>query len=316
MQTRKRVSGRNACRQHASPRISRAQKKTSENVQGAEKRVTELITSSARKQKLAANLNNRYGSELDKNSNACLEHNAATVASVDHKGCNERSAHELETIFSPAFHISKISGGDIASGVDFIKFFWSEDQKLHQGSGMEYSQVDMPKSHYAQESSFVDEKNCSSTSFIASGDCDMGDANVSSGNLGALSFGHESVVLDTNMDSYRGSESGPALSSEVSAIYLAMKNSKLECIDEHGQDSMSADVCVEDEDSEEFDDFDPYLFIKNLPDLSAVVPTFRPVLLPKQTRSCPPTTLVLDLDGKNIKIFSSVVIFMSIIETS
>jgi len=59
---------------------------------------------------------------------------------------------------------------------------------------------------------------------------------------------------------------------------------------------------VEDDQYEEFDDFDPYFFIKNLPDLSAVVPTFRPMLLPKQTRSCPPTTLVLDLDGKKIEI--------------
>lgn len=91
---------------------------------------------------------------------------------------------------------------------------------------------------------------------------------------------------------------GAGLSSEVSAIYLAMKNSKLECIDEHGQDTMSTAVSVEDDEYEEYDDFDPYLFIKNLPDLSSVVPNFRPMLLPRQTRSCPPTTLVLDLDGK------------------
>ncbi|KAG8383294.1 hypothetical protein BUALT_Bualt05G0169700 [Buddleja alternifolia] len=70
----------------------------------------------------------------------------------------------------------------------------------------------------------------------------------------------------------------------------------LECVDENNQDHMSTDVCQEDEDVEEYDDFDPYFFIKNLPDLSSVVPTFRPVLLPKQTRSCPSTTLVLDLD--------------------
>lgn len=89
------------------------------------------------------------------------------------------------------------------------------------------------------------------------------------------------------------------ISSEVSAIYLAMKNSKLECLDEHGQEPMSTDLYVDEDDNEEFDDFDPYLFIKNLPDLSSVVPTFRPLLLPKQTRSCPPTSLVLDLDGEN-----------------
>lgn len=88
------------------------------------------------------------------------------------------------------------------------------------------------------------------------------------------------------------------MSSEVSAIYLAMKNSKLECLDEYGQDSMMVDASVEEEEYyEEIDDFDPYFFIKNLPALSTVVPTFRQMLLPKQTRRCPPNTLVLDLDG-------------------
>ncbi|CAF1786734.1 CTD small phosphatase-like protein 2 [Brassica napus] len=83
----------------------------------------------------------------------------------------------------------------------------------------------------------------------------------------------------------------------VSAVYLAMKSSKLECVEERGQDTLITSVCnVEDEEDEEFDEFDPYLFIKNLPNLSSVVPTFRPVLLPKQTRSCPPISLVLDLD--------------------
>lgn len=87
------------------------------------------------------------------------------------------------------------------------------------------------------------------------------------------------------------------MSSEVSAIYLAMKNSKLECLDEYEQDSVMVDASVEEEEYEEFDDFDPYFFIKNLPELSTVVPTFRQMLLPKQTRRCPSTTLVLDLDG-------------------
>ena len=88
------------------------------------------------------------------------------------------------------------------------------------------------------------------------------------------------------------------LSSEVSAIYLAMQQSKLECIDEQSQDSTSTEGYGDAEETEEYDEFDPYSFIKDLPDLSMVVPKFRPVLLPKQTRSCPTTTLVLDLDGK------------------
>lgn len=47
---------------------------------------------------------------------------------------------------------------------------------------------------------------------------------------------------------------------------------------------------------DEVDGFDPHLFIRNLPDLSEVVPSLRPVLLPKETRKRKPITLVLDLD--------------------
>lgn len=219
MQTKKKVNGRNASREHASPRVSRTVKKGSENVEVPKKKVTELITSSVRKQKsvsvlsnkneesvAAINLNTRYGLGNEP-SGACLEYDSFKKASMDHKDCDEETAPVLQTIFSPTFHVSKVAGGDIASG----------------------------------------------------------DAE------------------------------GANLSSEVSTIYLAMKNSKLECVDEYGQESMT-DVCMEDDEYEEFDDFDPYLFIKNLPELSSVVPTFRPMLLPKQTRSCPPTTLVLDLD--------------------
>lgn len=104
-----------------------------------------------------------------------------------------------------------------------------------------------------------------------------------------LSKGVEEDIVDADTKEV-------CMSSEVSAIYLAMKNSKLECLDEYEQDSVMVDASVEEEEYEEFDDFDPYFFIKNLPELSTVVPTFRQMLLPKQTRRCPSTTLVLDLD--------------------
>ncbi|XWS63856.1 hypothetical protein CRYUN_Cryun06bG0137500 [Craigia yunnanensis] len=197
------------------------------------------------------NLNAGYGLLHDEISDTCLGFDGANSAHVDHKGCDH---HMTGTIFSPGFHIPKISGGEIAGG----------DSKIHQDGRIEESQIDMLDAHITGET-------LKSTS------------------------GEEILVVDTNAV-ICNADSGAVLSSEVSAIYLDMKNSKLECIDEHGQDSMSTDVCVEDEYYEEFDDFDPYLFIKNLPELSSVVPTFRPVLLPKQTRSCPPITLVLDLD--------------------
>ncbi|KAK8582945.1 hypothetical protein V6N13_069711 [Hibiscus sabdariffa] len=240
MQTKKRISGRIASRDHASPKASRPQKKVSEKVHGPEKKVTELITSSVRKQKHAstlpkknevpveaANLNARYGLPHDDASDACLGFDVANGVHVDYMGTDN---HMTGTMFSPGFHIPKICGAEIA---------------------------------------------CAETLKSTSRE--------------------EMLVVETN-PVICTADSGAVLSSEVSAIYMAMKNSKLECIDEHGQDSMSTDVCVEEEYYEEYDDFDPYLFIKNLPELSSVIPAFRPVLLPKQTRSCPPTTLVLDLD--------------------
>lgn len=81
------------------------------------------------------------------------------------------------------------------------------------------------------------------------------------------------------------------LSSDGASLFLAMQQTKsLKCNDEASQESRVAD------EDDEIDDFDPYLFIKNLPHLSEVVSSFRPMLLPKQTRRCPPITLVLDLD--------------------
>ncbi|TYJ50022.1 hypothetical protein E1A91_A01G176900v1 [Gossypium mustelinum] len=264
MQTKKRISGRNASRDHTSPKALRAEKKISEKVQGPEKKVTELITSSVRKQKPArafpkknevpdgaTNLNARYGLLHDDASDACLGFDVVNGAHVDQKGTDH---HMSGTIFSPGFHISKICGAEIAGA----------DSKIHQDREIEDSQVDL-----------------------------LG-ANITGETLKSTSEA-EMLVVDTD-PVICTADSGAVLSSEVSAIYLAMKNSKLECIDEYGQDSMSTDVCVEDEYYEEFDDFDPYLFMKNLPELSSVIPAFRPVLLPKQTRSCPPTTLVLDLD--------------------
>ncbi|KAL3609475.1 hypothetical protein D5086_000495 [Populus alba] len=273
MQTKKRICGRNASRELASPRISLAQKKLSENVQVAEK-VSELITSSARKQKCtlpkknqepiaATNLNTRYNSVHRKASDASTQCDV-----VDPEGCNEGAAQcVVQAIFSPAFHISKIAGGEIPDG-ETLKPFFGE----HNGSTLTSLNT-----------------TCHSVIEV--------EKNISAKNSYVDNYGDQVLSTDATTVNSCGIavSNGVGLPSEVSSIYLAMKNSKLECVDEHGQDSMSTDVCMEEEDYE-FDDFDPYLFIKNLPELSSVVPTFRPMLLPKQTRSCPPTTLVLDLD--------------------
>ncbi|XP_071690905.1 uncharacterized protein [Rutidosis leptorrhynchoides] len=228
MQTKKVAMGRN------SSKVSKTQKKVQEDVNNQAKKVSQMITSSARKQKPAAtrtrnskenvdatNLNARGISDGDTNVTICSDNEsylATNNMSVDSEGCNEPETFVNGTIFSPKFHISKAADGEIVDGV-----------------------------------------------------------------CGCYCY-------DTDL--------GCGLSSEVSAIYQCMKDSKLECVDEddHSRDQTSSDVQMEDDECEEFDEFDPYFFIKNLPELASVVPTFRSALLPKQTRSCPPTTLVLDLD--------------------
>ncbi|XP_012085675.1 CTD small phosphatase-like protein 2 isoform X2 [Jatropha curcas] len=281
MQTKKRVSGRNSSREHVSPRISRTQKKAPDNVQPCQKKVTELITSSARKQRCGSlprnngepvattKLNNVTSSEPNDTSNG-----AALCDLGDREGCDEEPC-----IFSPAFRISTIAGGEIANEVNFIKVFRSGDQKLLEDCGTYRSTVDIQDGHVTRDAfestSGEDEETCHN------------DIGVNTNTSSTIFSTDTNIVNSSNVDS-----GGVGLSSEVSAIYLAMKNSKLECIDEYDQDCMS----TREDDYEEFDDFDPYLFIKNLPELSSVVPTFRPMLLPRQTRSCPSTTLVLDLD--------------------
>ena len=81
--------------------------------------------------------------------------------------------------------------------------------------------------------------------------------------------------------------------SEGSSLYLAIQQTN--ALDGSNEKSRQVENVAEEDD---LDDFDPYLFIKHLPDLSEVILSSRsPVLLPKQTRRCPPITLVLDLDG-------------------
>jgi len=49
------------------------------------------------------------------------------------------------------------------------------------------------------------------------------------------------------------------------------------------------------DDDEEYEEFDPFLFIKNLPPLPEAEAK-RECVLPVKTRGSPPVTLVLDLD--------------------
>ncbi|KAH7683169.1 Protein-serine/threonine phosphatase protein [Dioscorea alata] len=243
MQTKKKVPARSVSREHANPRSCRQQKKGST---ACERKVTDMITSSTKKQKNGRILSSKSSVESEKDLNSMHTLSSAKTDNIclingntlHPKLSDDRTSQcVLETIFSPSFHLPKDGSSGVPGKADFVNFFMGKDQA----------------------------GNLVQTELECANSCDE-----EFSNLGKLS-------------------------PEVSAIYLAMQHSKLECVDEPTQESMSTDMCVEYED-DDFDDFDPYFFIKNLPDLSAVVPTFRPMLLPRQTRSCPSTTLVLDLD--------------------
>ncbi|KAI7749269.1 hypothetical protein M8C21_030913, partial [Ambrosia artemisiifolia] len=213
MQTKKVAMGRNSSIAIGSPKVSRHQKKVAEDVKNQDNKVSQIITSSARKQKPAAATCTRNIKETvdmshmtNLNATLCSDKDSylAVNMSVDSEPCNVTESFGNGTIFSPSFHNSRTGEGESADG-----------------------------------------------------------------------------------------DLGCGLSSEVSAIYQCMKQSKLECVDEDDHAHTPSDIQMDDN---EYEEFDPYYFIKNLPELASVVPSFRPVLLPKQTRSCPPTTLVLDLD--------------------
>lgn len=313
MQNKRKGSARIAARDHASPRVSRSQKSSSENAQIADKKASQLITSSPRRQRnsgvpqkkndtslalKSVNTRSRFSSD------ACLDCDVTEDVSFDCKGPQEGAAHlVLETIFSPVFHSARNGDRELADEENNVKFYQIEQEINHRCS-TEQLQVDVQNGRvvhetsgcYSVEEKSICENNSTSMSMTHSNYVEM-DQNMCSENSDANN-GDMMVSLDSNALSsqYSMDIEGASLSSEVSAIYFAMKNSKLECVDEHGQDTITTDVCVEDDDYDELDDFDPYFFIKNLPALSSIVPTFRRMLLPKQTRSCPSTTLVLDLD--------------------
>ncbi|OVA17502.1 NLI interacting factor [Macleaya cordata] len=315
MQTKKKLSGRNSARELANPKVCKPQKKATENMQIAEKKVTELITSSARKQRFAGippkisiepvpsnQLNTNYFLARDETQDICLGFDGSDVSVLDHKVCNDGSAPRvLDTLFSPSFHISKDVEGGIANRVDFTKFFQSGDEKGHLDCRNGELEVDNHKTLVTRDTSVsvnsVDQKSSCLDRGATLPTFFPNEMDVDS-NMSSEQSDVQNSCVETNGVSTHCNEvlSGANLSSEVSAIYLAMQHSNSECFNDASQESISNEVCVEADDGEEIDDFDPYLFIKNLPDLSSVVPTFRPMLLPKRTRSCPPATLVLDLD--------------------
>ncbi|XP_058101168.1 uncharacterized protein LOC131245612 [Magnolia sinica] len=101
-----------------------------------------------------------------------------------------------------------------------------------------------------------------------------------------LPFLEEAVETSNFLDGESFEEA--AMNSDNACLYLAMQQVK--------PSNEESGVSCDSGDPDEADGFDPHIFIRNLPDLSEVVPSLRPVLLPKESRKRKPITLVLDLD--------------------
>ncbi|XP_008662274.1 uncharacterized protein [Zea mays] len=260
MQTRKKGAAKNAVGYHANPKTSRPSRRATQSTV-AEKKVSDLITSSSKKQRPVGVTSKKHSKGGRKLLVSCDTTDAGNDAPQAQHSDGVADDRPNDSIFSPTYHHHKEGGvNNLSKGL--------EEQTTHV--------------HGSKEASLKSGSNLA---------CNTHDGiNDHSGTLKLQSAG-QSTLLEVDEYSELGN-----LSSEVSAIYLAMQQSKLECIDEQSQDSTSTEGYGEAEETEEYDDFDPYSFIKDLPDLSMVVPKFRPVLLPKQTRSCPTMTLVLDLD--------------------
>ncbi|CAH9108501.1 unnamed protein product [Cuscuta europaea] len=259
MQTRNRVDG--SARDIPSPRVSRQQKKLSENIQNQAKKVSDLITSSARKQKpgntfskkvekpvTGTNLDSRFGLLGKDATNTCWSQGVSygiICTSIETKEYeNETVNSQTDAIFSPAFRITRSIAGEVSSKVDLV----------------------MPLQHGHLPLDDRDKENM------------------------------ETDTLNGHMQNISANIGNNNPTPEVLSMCQPLKTSRLECTDEYNQEQVQTEISMEETECQEFDDFNPYFFIKNLPDLSSVVPTFRPLLLPKQTRSCPSFTLALDLD--------------------
>ena len=172
-----------------------------------------------------------------------------------------------------------------------MKYFGSGVQKYHQGVLNVHIGQEISEPIVGEEKNYT-ENAVTSVTF-------PDDMDIDTKNFNSQSLDQIQTIGRNAIDSCRNADSeGANLSSEVSAVYLAMKNSKLECIDEHGQDSMSVDVYVEDDQYEEFDDFDSYFFIKKL--TRALLVAYALNHPKSQRQVCTPTKYALKIHSTHI----------------
>ncbi|XP_031477280.1 uncharacterized protein LOC116248558 [Nymphaea colorata] len=162
-------------------------------------------------------------------------------------------------------------------------------------------------------SSSCDDKNCNSESFhVADGSAISLSAAEDLGSDGTLMSNscldyeciHPEMIFDAtercmilpfleetaenNNFDYAGSVEDAMLNSDDGCLFLAIHQGK------PSQQKLGYKSSYEDLDDTEY--FDPQLFIGNSLEISEAVPSYLPILMPKQSRKRKPITLVLDLD--------------------
>lgn len=95
---------------------------------------------------------------------------------------------------------------------------------------------------------------------------------------------------------FKGGMPRPGHDTAVAEVTATLEHQPEYHVHELDNPSLACEEESELEEEYEYELFDPYFFIKNLPPLHQCVCSSRPLLLPKKTRRCPPHTLVLDLD--------------------
>ncbi|MCO5601083.1 hypothetical protein L7F22_055202 [Adiantum nelumboides] len=276
---------------------------------------TSLITSSAKKQRagsrLASTTRVLRRPKLGKGSSSragdvhvndsChdlrLAFSSIDEASSDHKGVSTA----LDTIFSPVFHLFKGLNGEISTScTSSVELADSADEKLEEAERRSDSQKVVDTSTDLHDKAYADSghggDSCPTTPAEHVGASPHTADEEVLGTQAAFDVGANCMEWSLEVENRDPAQTAERMDdgifdSEGSSLYLAIQQTK--ALD-GSQETSPAEAAPDEDDLE---DFDPYLFIKHLPDLSEVVTSGRPpVLLPRQTRRCPLITLVLDLD--------------------
>lgn len=277
---------------------------------------TALITSSSKKQRAGSRLSSSTRvlrrSKVSKGSSSradgvlvtdsChdlrLAFSSIDGASSDHKGVSTA----LDTIFSPVFHLFKGLNGEASNScTSSVELADSADEKLEDAEMRSEGPRGDKHGSDTCDKAVSAELGAVANAYVAPAVEHGSSASHSTdeevlGTQAAFDVGSNCMEWSLEVENRDPAQSVERMDdgifdSEGSSLYLAIQQTK--ALD--GTHEMSQAEAVADDD--DLDDFDPYLFIKHLPDLSEVVSSGRPpVLLPRQTRRCPPVTLVLDLD--------------------